>query len=238
MQPAKSILLQILSEASQKDFSLTKTQIVKFLYLAEVEYYRETGNRLTDLDWLFYHYGPYAFEIDAILEGREFLMEKKETKSERVVQQYKIAEPTAKYSSYVDAKVSLIIKRIVGTWGNKPLEELLDFMYFDTEPMEAVEQRGERLDFSTVKKEPAALVIPLKASKETEQKVAELRKRLAPSLKKWGEQRIERRHEGKEYTEAMEAWDEEMNKELDPEVLKKISLTISKPHYDSGKQGN
>ncbi len=238
---AKSVLLQILSEANEKNLLLGKTQIVKFLYLTEVEYYRETGNRLTDLNWLFYHYGPYALELDSILNEKEFEMEKKETKSDREFHIYKIAESPAKYSSKVDPKVGLIIKRIVSTWGNKPLEELLDYVYFETEPMEAVKRRGERLDFSTVKKEPITRVIPLKASKETERKVAQLRERLAPALKKMGEERIRQRRTeaaGKEYAEAMQAWDEEMNAELDPEALKKIRIIITNPGDDSGKEGN
>lgn len=235
---AKSILLQILSEANEKNLLLGKTQIVKFLYLTEVEFYRETGNRLTDLNWLFYHYGPYALELDSVLNEKEFEMEKKETKSERKFHIYKIAESPAKYSSKVDPKVGLIIKRILNAWGKKPLEELLDYVYFETEPMEAVKRRGERLDFSTVKKEPMTRLIPLKASKETERKVAQLRERLAPALKKMWEERRIPEAAGKEYAEAMQAWDEEMNAELDPEALKKIRIIITNPGDDSGKEGN
>lgn len=237
-QSAKPILLQILSEAREKNLALTKTQVVKLLYLTEVEFYREQGERLTNLDWLFYHYGPYALEIDTLLNEKEFEMEKKETKSEREVQLYKIAEPVAKYTAHVDAKVSLLVKRIVGEWGNKPLEELLDYVYFETEPMQSVERRGDHLDFSKISREPIPVVIPLKASKETERKVAELRRLFAPTLKRWGERRKSERHEGKEYRDAMEAWDEEMNKEIDPEALKKITITITKPTTDSGKEGN
>lgn len=237
-QSAKPILLQILSEADQKSLTLSKTQLVKLLYLTEVEFYRESGERLTNLDWLFHHYGPYALEIDTLLKEKEFEMEKKETKSEREVQLYKIAEPTPKYASFVDAKVSLIIKQMVGAWGKKPLEELLDFVYFETEPMQAVEQRGDHLDFSVISREPLPVVVPLKASKETERKIAELRKSFAPTLKRWGERRKSEFHEGKEYQEAMEAWDEEMKKEFNPEALKKIILTITKPTSDSDKKRN
>lgn len=223
-------MLQILSEASLKNLALTKTQVVKLLYLAEVEFYREQGERLTDLDWLFYHYGPYALEIDTLLNEKKFEVEKKETKSEREVQLYKIAEPVAKYSTHVDAKVSLMIKRIVGEWGNKPLEELLDFVYFETEPMQAVERRGDRLDFSTISREPIPPVIPLKASKETEKKVLELRKKIAPSLTKIGERRNKPEMEDEAYQEAMKAWNEE--EEINTEALRRLRITI-RPFGDS-----
>ena len=237
-QSPKLILLQILSEASQKGFRLGKTQLVKLVYLTEVEYYRETGQRLTELDWVFHYYGPYAFEIDKILEEKEFQVETKETKSDRVFHQYKIAESRNEYESFVEARLSLVIKKIVRSWGGKTLEELLDYVYFETEPMQTVERRGDRLDFSRVKDEPVEVIVPLKASRETERKVDDLRKRLAPTLKRLADQRATGGHEGKEYAEAMKAWDQEMEKAIDPDSLKKIAITITKTSHESGKEGN
>jgi hypothetical protein len=223
-QSAKPILLQILAEASLKPLTLSKTQLVKLLYLTEVEFYRERGERLTDLDWLFYHYGPYALEIDTLLNEKEFEMEKKETKSEREIQLYKIAEPTPKYASFVDAKVSLTVKRIVGEWGNKPLPELLDYVYFETEPMQTVERRGDHLDFSTISRESIPVVIPLKASKETERKVAQLRERFAKRLAEIGAAQREPDPPTPEYVEAMKAWDEEDT--FDASGLERMKIII------------
>lgn len=39
----KELLLQILIEASAKNTTVGKTQLVKLLYLTEVEYYRVAG---------------------------------------------------------------------------------------------------------------------------------------------------------------------------------------------------
>ena len=238
MYSTKDILLQVLRETSEQNKSFGKTRLIKFLYLVEVEYYREMGQRITDLNWLFYYYGPYALELDAVFSEREF--EKKEIKSQddKDVILFKVAESVASYAHKIDVKISLLIKKIVGYWKDKPLEELLDYVYFETEPMQTVEKRGDVLDFTTIKKENAQVVIPLKASKETETKVAELRKRLAPTLKRLAEQRVTERNVGKEYQEAIEAWDEDMRKDFDPEVLKKITITITRPTYDSGKEGN
>ncbi len=234
----KDILLQILEESSIQHTSFGKTQLIKLLYLTEVEYYRNYNQRLTDLKWLFYHYGPYALAIDDILNERDFAQTKVKTNDEKDFILFKVSEGLSRYKSEVATKVSLIIKKIVGQWKDKPLEDLLDYVYFETAPMEAVQKRGDVLDFTTIKKETTQVVIPLKASKETEQRVAELRKRIAPTLKRLGEQRRTEHHEDKGYKDAIQAWDEEMNKDFDPEALKNIFITITRQSYDAGKEGN
>ncbi|MBI5020699.1 MAG: DUF4065 domain-containing protein [Ignavibacteriales bacterium] len=224
MPTTKDILLQILEESSIQHTSFGKTQLVKLLYLTEVEYYRNYNERLTDLEWLFYHYGPYALAIDDILNERDFVQTKAKIKNEKNLILIKVAEGLSRYKSEVDTKVSLIIKKIVGQWKDRLLEDLLDYVYFETEPMEAVDKRGDVLDFTTIKKETNKVVIPLKASKETEQRVAELRKRIAPTLKRLSEQRVTEKHEGKEYQKAIEAWDEE--EQVDAESLRHLKIII------------
>lgn len=234
MLNSKDILVQILKEAS-----VGKTRLVKLLYLVEVEYYRAVSERLTNLEWLFHYYGPYAFELEDVLAQPEFTREQIKTKGDKDLTLFRVAEERIPYGWKLDAKISLLVKRIVGEWKGKPLEELLDYVYFETEPMQVVQKRGDRLDFTVIKKEPEQVVVPLKASKETERRVSELRKRIAPTLKRLGEQRTIAEHAaGKEYQDAMEAWDEEMVKEFDAEALKRVSITITRPQDGTGKQGN
>ena len=238
MYPAKDILLQVLSEAAEKNRGLGKTRLVKFFYLAEVEYYRDSGERLTDLKWLFYHYGPYALELEGILAEREFQKTEIKTQDDKDVILFRVAEPVLPYVRRIDAKVSLVIKKIVGQWVDRTLAELLDYVYFETEPMQRVNKRGEVLDFTTVRKETRTEVVPLTASKEVKRKVDELRKRIGPTLSRLAEQRSPLREEGKEYQAAMEAWEEDMGRQFDPEDLKRISLTITRPTNNTGEQGN
>lgn len=237
MNTVKDILLSLLSEAAHKNYSVGKTQLVKYLYLVELDYFKDNKNRLTDLEWKFYHYGPYAFELESILELPEFAKKEFPLENGKTYQRFAVAESLQTYD-LVDTKVSLIIKRVIGQWGDKSLRELLDYVYFETEPMEAVKKRGDVLDFSTIRKEVSNVVIPLKASKKTEERIAELRKRIAPTLKRFGEQRIREIHKDKDYEEAMRAWDEDINKDFDPEALKNIILTITELPHDANKKGN
>jgi len=46
---------------------ITKTQLIKFLYLADLYSVKWTSKQLTELDWRYYHYGPWNEDIDAAL---------------------------------------------------------------------------------------------------------------------------------------------------------------------------
>lgn len=50
---------------------ITKTQLVKFLYLADLYSVKWTGKQLTELDWYFYHFGPWNEDIDTALNKME-----------------------------------------------------------------------------------------------------------------------------------------------------------------------
>lgn len=237
MTPSKEVLLQILNEASNQNISLGKTQLVKFLYLTEVEYYRILRERLTDLRWLFYHYGPYALELEDILAQKEFESKQFTTRAEKEFVRFRVAEQIRGYKTSLNPKITLMIKRIVGQWKDKSLPELLDYVYFETEPMQEVKNRGDLLDFSTIGQESSRdKVIPIKASKAAEEKVAELRARLRPFLVSVAETRFPELKLDSECSEALKTWDEDEQPDLT--VPFGLVITITKPSTESAKKGS
>jgi Protein of unknown function (DUF4065) len=50
---------------------ITKTQLVKFLYLADLYSVKWTGQQLTQLNWCYYNYGPWDEEINSALDRLE-----------------------------------------------------------------------------------------------------------------------------------------------------------------------
>lgn len=57
---------------------ITKIQIIKFLYLADLYAVKWTGKQLTELDWYYYYFGPWHEDIDAALDkmnGKEISIE-------------------------------------------------------------------------------------------------------------------------------------------------------------------
>jgi hypothetical protein len=76
--------------SSELGIVLTKTPLIKLLYLIDVEYYRATGEKLTNIDWIFYKYGPYAFELEGILTGMG-LSEEIESKGKELLSDHLMA---------------------------------------------------------------------------------------------------------------------------------------------------
>ncbi len=56
----------------------TKIQLIRFLYLADLYAVKWTGKQLTQLDWYYYHLGPWHEDINAALDkmnGKEISIE-------------------------------------------------------------------------------------------------------------------------------------------------------------------
>ena len=63
------VLRYIVDQIRERDAIPTRTKVAKLLYLVDVEYYRRHGRTLTELAWRFLHYGPYAVEIEPLLQS-------------------------------------------------------------------------------------------------------------------------------------------------------------------------
>lgn len=226
MVPIKSILLQILKEARERNLSIGKTQLIKLLYLTEVEYYREKAKRLTDLDWVFYYYGPYAYELESILDAQEFERRSIQIASDREFIKFQVSENSKKYGEYTNTAVSVLVKKIIGTWGHYSLRELLDYIYFETEPMEGV-SRSEPLQFEKIERPIQEQVVLIEASNDTNDKIKALRLRVNEKLKQIGAARNIHIHKDKDELNAIKEWDGS-----DPETTNLTNLKVSFTPYD------
>lgn len=119
--------------------NITKTQLVKFIYLADLYAVKWTGQQLTDLDWCYYHYGPWNEEIDKALtqmDGVEVFQES--------VGNATLIKPISleKIGKDLDFSVGLrlMLNNIKREWaGSKKLQPLLDYVY-STAPMAEVKK--------------------------------------------------------------------------------------------------
>lgn len=113
---------------------ITKTQLIKFLYLADLYSVKWTGKQLTDLDWCYYQFGPWNEGIDVALNemnGKEIIQES----------QYNATyiRPVNQAAQADDLEIPLSIKFVLDNirreWaGSDKLDQLLEYVY-STAPM-------------------------------------------------------------------------------------------------------
>lgn len=123
------------------------TKLLKLAYLAEVYYKRLTRERLTNQEWVFWKYGPYFWEYEELISN-ETIFIKPDTTNDFF--------PVEVRDDYRPKEISMyehnaVVRALEYT--EDDLYQILDFVYFDTEPMMKAKKRGEILDFDSVMSE-------------------------------------------------------------------------------------
>ncbi len=113
---------------------ITKTQLIKFLYLADLYSVKWTGKQLTALDWCYYQFGPWNEGIDAALNemnGKEIIQESQYNATYiRPVNQAAQADDLD-----IPISIKFVLDNIRREWaGSDKLNQLLDYVY-STAPM-------------------------------------------------------------------------------------------------------
>jgi hypothetical protein len=142
----KEILMQILLRKDQIGIPILKTRLLKIAYLVEVEYFRSFRERISETEWVYYKYGPYVYGYDDVLKENEFFI-----RMDGIDDDYAVIELKDPYQSCsIKSPEKLIIDRIVKKYGSIGLNQLLDLVYFNTEPMTYVTNVRDVLDFSII----------------------------------------------------------------------------------------
>jgi hypothetical protein len=155
MNSLSDLIAYVITKLNDMEVSFGKTKLIKLLYLIDVETYKISLHTLTGLNWIFYHYGPYAFEVDDALKQLELDIPQEDVKTSSGYKA-KIFKPSRYlFSEFEKSTVfeKMLVDRVLGTWGPVDLNILLNYVYFHTEPMENA-VRGSILDFSTVQRSP------------------------------------------------------------------------------------
>ena len=179
IEDIKKVIIYFLKRAEEDNFPIGKVRITKLLYLLDLEYYRDHGEIFTGFKWIFYKYGPYTSEIDAVLSYAGIELEEEVITSEKSIKKLKISETEEIY--HVDSKLENYLHRIWTEWGLESLPKLLDFVYFETEPM-VYAKRGASLDFSKITKKEIPKKI--KWTPEEQKKLREIGKSIKEKLDK------------------------------------------------------
>jgi hypothetical protein len=147
-----TLIVAIVSYVTEHGGYITKTKLLKLLYLFDIEFYRMHGKTFTGFQWKYFHLGPWTREFDPLLvelitdgdliehpiEGPDF--------DARYIRASEAVNLKAPFDTYKDESV---LKSILDRWGPSTTGEILDYVYFRTEPMEHGVRNGA-LDFSRV----------------------------------------------------------------------------------------
>lgn len=181
MKNPSEIVARILRSFNELELGFPgATRLTKVLYLFEVVYYRRHEKRATDIKWVFLHFGPYPVGLeDKLIEDGYVITEETIEDTKRFKRIFESPRYIGEALKDIDVQDKLIIDNLVNEWGDAELNELLDFVYYETEPM-AKARRNEILDFSTIShvlyKEVIKAHIP-------EGKLALIRERIAQRIK-------------------------------------------------------
>lgn len=144
MEPRSMLETLILYFVYQTNGFLTKIQLVKFLYLADLYSVKWTGKQLTDLNWYYYTFGPWHEDIDAALVHLNGQVIQREEGKSILIQMG--TEPLDPHSLGISQGLYLMLDNIRREWAGsstEKIDELLKYVYA-TAPMLAVKDKHER----------------------------------------------------------------------------------------------
>ena len=135
---AQDLALALLTSAQARGNVLNKTKLLKLMYLVDIEHFRTHRKTLTGFDWIFFLYGPWAAEYDGLiadLEQRDFI-EVDSWESGGLSGNRLTAKENRDLEAVLKSTIEFYqVKHQVETWSDRSLSELLDYVYFDTDPM-------------------------------------------------------------------------------------------------------
>jgi hypothetical protein len=177
------VIAAIVSRVVKEGTSVTKTKLLKLLYLFDVEYYRTHRSTFTGFNWKFYLLGPWAAEYDQVLNrlvATGILNETTSSNPDYDTHFFKAARHVDIDGLFSDRQAEKALRIVLNAWADKSTGEILDYVYFKTEPMEHG-VRNEPLDFSHIPEEQPQ-IYRRTSSDKTPKEVAVLRNKIKERL--------------------------------------------------------
>jgi hypothetical protein len=148
----KQLIPAIVSYINEHRGYVTKTKLLKLLYLFDVEFYRVNRRLFTGFDWKFFHLGPWTREFDPVVDelvSHGVLLQVQSAKPEYDTKFFRTETPTDFSGLFSSFRDEAPLRTVLNIWGDRSTGEILDHVYFRTEPMEHG-IRNAPLDFSVI----------------------------------------------------------------------------------------
>lgn len=145
------LIVHVADSVHEEGGDLTKTKLVKLLYLIDLNFYRHFRSTLTQVRWFYHLYGPYAYEIDAAIRATEgYDLQESQFVSRRGREGFTYrAAVEEDLREFLPLDRRQVVHNTLHKWAIEDLNTILDYVYFETPPMKDAHS-GDLLDFSKV----------------------------------------------------------------------------------------
>src|SRR5947199_7584672 len=127
----KELLTAIVSRVTEQGGSVSKTKLLKLLYLFDIEWYRTHRETFSGFNWHFSLLGPWEDEYYPTLDKYEAngSLEKKAVKDEYGTEFITTHENPRLRDLFATRQEEIILEDLIRTWAKVPTEEILDHIY-------------------------------------------------------------------------------------------------------------
>lgn len=135
-----------------------RTVIVKLLYLSDLEARRYLGRPITDLDYIWWDYGPFDSEILSQLDQlcRDDVLNVEHVCYPGGKSGYRYSLGAKRINTSFSREESAILEYVARLYGRMDLRDLLEEVVYQTSPMihaKAHQETGAKLEMSAVDNE-------------------------------------------------------------------------------------
>lgn len=152
MELTHHLIVYIVQDLHKK---LLKTNLLKLIYLIDLEYFKKKGKQASNFDYIYYKKGPWTPQFDQTLSELQGF-EIKSIKKKKLETAGKFCifckGPAPRFHPALPPDLKEIVDRILFTFKETPQKDLLQYVY-SIEPMRSTKFK-EKIDFSKIFPQP------------------------------------------------------------------------------------
>ncbi len=128
-----------------------RTELIKLLYLTDLEYYKNYGKKCSELKYIYYKRGPWTKQFHQLLDymkDEEITEIKNEANDGKIFYLYSITNRSPRHDVDLEEDIKTTILNNLFIYNESDLTQILKVVY-TTEPMVST-KRDDEIDFSKV----------------------------------------------------------------------------------------
>jgi hypothetical protein len=148
-------IAMLAAHARHQGVTLTRTKLVKLLYLLDVRAWETIGRTLTGVEWIWHHYGPYSPTVVEVCKRMSSTgeLEAEETSNFFGSPEYRVRSANEAYYRDHSPVFMALARQIIAEFGRFAPSMIGDLTY-ETEPMRRIVREGQRGDLIEFEDEP------------------------------------------------------------------------------------